>query len=121
MKLDRFANSWRSCVWSAKRKKSQLIQTPEFEGQVKQLRKTYRQIDKDLALLSALEQGVRPQDNRLQNMGGIEVYKARLPNTSARVVYRVKDGTIILLLLIWAKSRTVDIPDSEIRRVASQY
>lgn len=107
----------------------QLVQTPEFEAQVKQLRKTYRQIDKDLALLSALEQGIRPQDNRLQNMGGMEVYKARLPNTSARVgtrggfrvVYRVKDGTIILLLLIWAKSRTVDIPDSEIRRVASQY
>ena len=107
----------------------QLIQTPEFEVQVKQLRKTYRQIDKDLALLSVLERGVRPQDVRLQNMGGMEVYKARLPNTSARVgtrggfrvVYRVKDGMIILLLLIWAKSRTVDIADSEIRRVASQY
>ncbi len=107
----------------------QLIQTPEFEAQVKQLRKTYRQIDRDLALLSVLEEGVRPQDTRLQNMGGMEVYKARLPNTSARVgtrggyrvVYRVKDGTVILLLLIWAKSRTVDIPDSEIRRVASQY
>ncbi len=107
----------------------QLIQTPEFEAQVKQLRKTYRQIDIDLALLSVLEEGVRPQDNRLQNMGGMEVYKARLPNTSARVgtrggfrvVYRVKDGTVILLLLIWAKSRTVNIPDSEIRRVASQY
>ncbi len=107
----------------------QLIQTSEFEAQVKQLRKRYRQIDKDLALLSVLEHGVRPQDTRLQNMGGMEIYKARLPNTSARVgtrggfraVYRVKNGTIILLLLIWAKSRTVDIPDSEIRRVASQY
>ncbi len=107
----------------------QLIQTPEFEAQVKQLRKTYHQIDKDLVLLSVLERGVRPQDTRLRNMGGMEIYKARLPNTSARVgsrggfrvVYRVKDGLIILLLLIWAKSRTVDIPDSEIRRVASQY
>ncbi len=107
----------------------QLVQTPEFEAQVKQLRKSYRQIDKDLALLSVLEHGVRPQDMRLQNMGGMEIYKARLPNTSARVgtrggfrvVYRVKDGMIILLLLIWAKSRAVDIPDSEIRRVASLY
>lgn len=62
-------------------------------------------------------------------MGGMEIYKARLPNTSARVgtrggfrvVYREKNGTIILLLLIWAKTRTLDIPDSEIRRVASQY
>lgn len=51
----------------------QLIQTPEFEEQVKQLRKRYRQIDKDLALLSVLEHGVRPQDTRLQNMGGMEV------------------------------------------------
>ena len=106
-----------------------IIQTPEFEAQVKQLRRTYRQIDKDIALMSVLEQGPRPQDRRLQNMGGMQVYKARLPNSSARVgsrggfrvVYRVKDGTIILLLLIWAKSRTVDVPDSEIRRVASQY
>ncbi|MYD11498.1 MAG: hypothetical protein F4X02_15825 [Chloroflexi bacterium] len=107
----------------------QVVQTPEFEAQVKRLRKIYRQIDKDLALLSGLESGVRPQDMRLQNMGGMEIYKARLPNTSARVgtrggfrvVYRVKDGIVILLLLIWAKSRTVDMPDSQIRRVASQY
>lgn len=55
-----------------------LIQTPEFEAQVKQLRKTYRQIDKDLALQSVLESGVRPQDMRLQDMGGMEIYKARL-------------------------------------------
>ena len=106
-----------------------IIHTPDFEVLVKQLRKTHRQIDKDLALLAELRHGPRPQDRRLQNMGGLQIYKARLPNTSARVgsrggfrvVYRVKDGTIILLLLIWAKSRTVDIPDSEIRRVASQY
>ncbi|MCY3834350.1 MAG: hypothetical protein OXG85_15155 [Chloroflexi bacterium] len=80
-------------------------------------------------MLEDLQHGPRPQDRRLQNMGGMQIYKARLPNTSARigsrggfrVIYRVKDETIILLLLIWAKSRTVDIPDSEIRRVASQY
>ena len=106
-----------------------IIHTPDFEVLVKRLRKTYRQIDKDLALLVDLRQGPRPQDARLQNMGGMDVYKARLPNTSARVgtrggfrvIYRVKDGTIILLLLIWAKARTSDLPDSEIRRVASQY
>ena len=60
----------------------QLIQTPEFEAQVKQLRKTYRQIDKDLALLSVLERGVRPQDTRLQNMGGMEIYKHGCPTPS---------------------------------------
>ncbi len=107
------------------------VQTaPEFEALAKRLEKTYRLVHQDVErLIADLERGVRPQDNRLQNMGGMEVYKARLPNSSARVgarggfrvVYRVKGDTIILLLLIWAKSRTVDIPDSEIRRVASQY
>ena len=103
---------------------------PEFEALAKRLEKTYRLVHQDVEkLIADLEFGVRPQDTRLQNMGGMQVYKARLPNSSARVgsrggfrvVYRVKDETIILLLLIWSKSRTVDIPDSEIRRVASQY
>ncbi len=107
------------------------VQTaPEFEVLAKRLEKTYRLVHQDVErLIADLERGVRPQDNRLQNMGGMEVYKARLPNSSARVgtrggfrvVYRVKGETIILLLLIWAKSRMADIPDSEIRRVASQY
>lgn len=108
----------------------QVETTPEFEALAKRLGKIYRLVHQDVDnLIADLEDGIRPQDIRLQNMGGMEIYKARLPNTSARVgtrgglrvVYRVKDGVIILLLLIWAKSRTADIPDSEIRRVASQY
>ena len=107
-----------------------VVTTPEFEALAKRLGKSYRLVRQDVdKLIADLERGVRPQDMRLQNMGGMEIYKARLPNSSAsvgtrggfRVVYRVKDGIIILLLLIWAKSRTVDIADSEIRRVASQY
>lgn len=63
-------------------------------------------------------------------MGEMTIYKARLRNTSARrgsrggfrVVYRImEDGTIILLLLIWSKSDSSDLPDSEIHRVASKY
>ena len=63
-------------------------------------------------------------------MGGMRVFKARLRNTSAqrgkrggfRVIYRVMDdGTIILLLLIWSKTDISNVPDSEIRRVASKY
>ncbi len=107
-----------------------VVSTSEFEALTRKIRKTYRLVDQDIALLSAkLKDGVRPKDYQLQNMGGMEVYKARLPNTSARVgarggfrvVYRVKDGAIILLLLIWAKSRTVDIPDHEIGRIARLY
>lgn len=108
----------------------QVETAPEFEALAKRLEKTYRLVREDVEkLIAELERGVRPQDTRLQNMGGMEIYKARLPNSSARVgtrggfrvVYRVKNGTVILLLLIWAKTRTLDIPDSEIRRVASQY
>ena len=87
----------------------QVETAPEFEALAKRLEKTYRFVRQDVAkLIAELERGVRPQDYRLQNMGGMEIYKARLPNTSARVgtrggfrvIYRVKNGTIVLLLLI---------------------
>ncbi len=103
----------------------------EFERMVNRLRRRFRLVDSDIRLLAAeLELGRRPQDERLQNMGEMTIYKARLRNTSARrgarggfrVVYRImEDGTIILLLLIWSKSDSSDLPDSEIRRVASKY
>ena len=103
----------------------------EFERMVNRLRRRFRLIDSDIRLLAAeLEVGRRPKDERLQNMGGMRVFKARLRNTSAgrgtsggfRVIYRVMDdGTIILLLLIWSKTDISDVPDSEIRRVASKY
>ncbi len=104
--------------------------TDEFEAGVRRLRKTYRRVNHDVRKLSTeLLSGSRPQDNRLRNMGGMIVYKARLPNTSAsigarggfRVVYRVVEDRVILLMLIWSKTQTADIPDSEIRRVANQY
>ncbi len=53
------------------------VQTaPEFEALAKRLEKTYRLVHQDVErLIADLERGVRPQDNRLQNMGGMEVYK----------------------------------------------
>ena len=105
--------------------------TDDFDRLVDRLRRRFRLIDQDLDRLGfELRNGVRPQDERLQNMGGMRVFKARLRNTSAgrgkrggfRVIYRVMDdGTIILLLLIWSKTDISDVPDSEIRRVASKY
>ncbi len=82
----------------------------------------YQDVDK---LIAELEAGARPQDARLQRIGVPHIYKARLSNTSARrgarggfrVIYRVTDDTV-LLLLIWSKSHRSDIPDSEIRRIA---
>ncbi len=103
----------------------------DFDRQARQLRRRYRLLDLDIdSLTSELRSGVRPQDERLQNMGGMAVFKARVRNSSARrgtrggfrVIYRVmEDGTIILLLLIWSKTDRSDLPDSEIRRVANKY
>lgn len=103
----------------------------EFERNVLRLMKRYRLIRRDVdGLITELENGVRPQDERLQNMDGMAVFKARVRNTSARrgtrggfrVVYRVMDdGTIILLLLIWSKTDASDMPDHVIHSIASKY
>lgn len=107
----------------------QIITAREFLAQLRKLRKTYRLIDKDLESLWTLRDGPRPQDRRLSGIGVSQVYKARLPNTSAkrgssggfRVVYRVKGDTVVLLLAIWSKTHSSDLPDSEIRRIAKKY
>ena len=103
----------------------------EFERNVLRLLKRYRLIRRDVGvLITELERGVRPQDERLRNMRGMAVFKARLRNTSAgrgtrggfRVVYRLMDdGTIILLLLIWSKTDMADVPDRTIRDIANRY
>ena len=107
----------------------QVKTTSDFEANVSKLIRTYRLIGRDIARLSLeLESGARPQDARLQRIGVPHIYKARLSNTSARrgarggfrVIYRVTDDTV-LLLLIWSKSHRSDIPDSEIRRIAMKY
>ena len=103
--------------------------TPEFKAEMRRLRKIYRLVNQDVKILGLdLLEGPRPQDRRLRNIGVPHVYKGRLRNTSARrgarggfrVVYRVMDDTI-LLLLIWSKSQISDIPDSEISRIAERY
>lgn len=103
-----------------------IIATPDFDKQFERLFKIYRRADLDLdSLVEALAAGPRPQDNRLFDESGAQMYKARLKNTSARsgtrsgfrVIYGVKSQTIHLLL-IYAKTRTPDIPDTEIRRIA---
>ena len=108
-----------------------LVRTaPEFERDAKRLERAYPQIYQDVAkLISDLEAGPRPRDRRLSGIGVSQVYKARIPNTSARrgtsggfrVVYRVKGDTVVLLLVIWSKTERADVPDREIRRIAMKY
>ena len=102
---------------------------PEFEILAKRLGKVYRLARRDVdRFMDELKDGPRAKDRRLRNIGVPNVFKARLPNTSARrgtrgsfrVVYRIKDDTV-MLLLIWSKTQVSDIPDDVIRRVANQY
>ena len=91
--------------------------TPRFRSQLKKLRKSYRKVNDDVGtLVSALEAGDRP-GVLLQGVGGREVYKARLPNTSARIGkrggFRVEyhvGADAISLFLIWSKTQVDDLP-----------
>lgn len=91
--------------------------TPRFKSQLKQLRKSYRKVNDDVgALISALEAGERP-GVRLQGVHGLEAFKVRLPNTSARIGkrggFRVEyyvGADAISLFLIWSKSHIDDLP-----------
>ena len=94
-----------------------VILTPRFRLMLKKLGKTYRKAKVDIeALIDQLEAGERP-GVLLQDVGGLEIYKARLPNTSARtgksggfrVQYHVGDEAISLFL-IWSKTQIDDLP-----------
>ena len=55
-----------------------LVKTaPEFEARAKKLERVYRLVYFDVAkLIADLNQGPRPQDRRLPNIGMRDVYKA---------------------------------------------
>lgn len=91
--------------------------TPRFRSQLKKLKKSYRKVNDDVGtLVSALEAGQKP-GILLHGVGGREVYKVRLPNTSAgigkrggfRVEYYV-GADAISLFLIWSKTQVEDLP-----------
>jgi len=94
-----------------------VVLTPKFGSLLKKLGKTYRQAKDDVEkLIDELETGARP-GVRLRGVGGREVYKVRLPNTSAgvgksggfRVQYFVGTESITLFL-IWSKTQVDDLP-----------
>lgn len=94
-----------------------IILTPRFQSLLKKLGRTYRKATDDVEeLIAELESGKRP-GVRLQGVGGKEVYKVRLPNSSARigkrggfrVEYFVGPDTIFLFL-IWSKTQVDDLP-----------
>ncbi len=105
----------------------EVVLTPKFRSSVKKLRRRYRNVTHDFTgLIQDLRGGTRPGD-RIQGLGGAEVYKVRLRNTSARlskrdgfrVVYHVgKMATT--LLVICQKPRCADVQHVRIRHLMNE-
>ncbi len=102
----------------------EVVLTPKFRSTVKNLRRRYRNVTHDFTdLIQDLRDGNTPGD-RIQNVGGSEVYKVRLRNTSARlskrdgfrVVYHVGEMAITLLV-ICQKPRCADVQPIRIRNL----
>ncbi len=105
----------------------EIVLTDKFKSLVKKLARKYRLIADDVErLVAELEKGHKPGD-RIQNVGGPEVYKARLQNTSVRlskrdgfrVVYHVDEMTITLLV-ICQKPRCADVQSARIRQLMNE-
>ena len=105
----------------------EIVLTGKFNSLVKKLGRTYRLITDDVEqLVDDLEKGQKPGD-RIKNVGGAEVYKVRLRNTSARlskrdgfrVVYHVGE-MMITLLVICQKPRCADVQSVRIRRLMTE-
>ncbi len=105
----------------------EIVLTGKFNSLVKKLGRTCRLITDDVErLVDDLEKGQKPGD-RVQNVGGTEVYKVRLQNTSARlskrdgvrVVYHVGDMAITLLV-ICQKPRCADVQSVRIRQLMTE-
>jgi mRNA-degrading endonuclease RelE of RelBE toxin-antitoxin system len=101
----------------------------EFSGQFKKsLKRLGRKYPKVLSevngLISRLEADEREGD-KLQNLGNLEVYKARLKNPDAksgksggfRVIYYVKIQDMVYLLEIYSKSEQENISSETILEI----
>lgn len=105
----------------------EVVLTPKFRSTVKKLRRRYRNVTHDFtSLVQDLRGGNRPGD-RIPNVGGAEVYKVRLRNTSARlskrdgfrVVYHVGEMAITLLV-ICQKPKCADVQPIRIRQLMNE-
>jgi len=105
----------------------EVVLTSKFRSTAKKLRRRYRNVTHDFrSLILDLQSGHKPGD-RLQDVGGAEVYKVRLRNSSARlskrdgfrVVYHVGDMAVTLLV-ICQKPRCADVQPVRIRQLMNE-
>lgn len=94
-----------------------LIFAEEYIKAAKELRKTYRNLDRDLEpLLEELRQGKTPGE-RLQNVQSHIIYKVRVANSDAqrgksggyRVIFSLHFEDSVILATLYSKSNMDDI------------
>ena len=98
--------------------------TSQFDKESRRLIRKYRSLRAELSRLrDELHRGERP-GVRLSGTG-YATFKTRMPNRSARrgksggfrVIYQIRSGQLVLLLIIYSKTERADIPDDEVRRL----
>lgn len=98
---------------------------PDFEKQIKYLRRKYPSVTREVRhLVRQLQDDERPGDE-VPNVGYVGVYKERLRNRSARrgkqggfrIIYYVQHVDRVFLILVYSKTEIEDIPAREIRAV----
>ncbi len=106
----------------------EVLYTPEFKRNVRQLAKKYRRIKTDVQpLLDLLGQGQTPGDQ----IPGVqyEVFKVRVRNSDSgkgksgdyRVIYQRTTDGVIVLVTIYSKTEQEDIAPDEIRQIILDY
>lgn len=100
--------------------------THEFDKEIERLGRKYPAVfDAVDELITQTEGNIRP-GSRVPGVGAT-VYKARLPNRSARrgrrggfrVIYYVKFPDLVYLLTIYSKTEKDSISNAEIRRIVN--
>jgi mRNA-degrading endonuclease RelE of RelBE toxin-antitoxin system len=106
----------------------QVLATPDFQVQLRQLSKRYRSLRSDLqVLLDELQNGNCPGDQ----VSGTTytVFKVRVKNRDIqkgksggyRVIYQRRDNTFILLVAIYSKSDESTLTAHEIRAIIDAF
>lgn len=108
---------------------NRVILTKKARKDIKNLKKNFRRIDEDLDHLFATLSGGKLVGSRIQNFQDLEIYKARIRNSSAaigksggfRVIYYLKrnDGEIIALT-IYSKGLKSNISKKEIENILKE-
>lgn len=106
----------------------EVVFTPEFKRNLRQLAKKYRQIKTDVQpLLDELTQGQTPGDQ----IPGVQytVFKVRAKNSDSRkgksggyrIIYQRVHERLIVLVTIYSKTEQSDITPQEIRQIILDY